>query len=147
HVHRRPVVAVILPWRRHRRDRRGVLADRGRPRRAGKGRVGAMTATEPDVALRIRGLVVTGRQAGRTVPILDGIDLDLRSGEIVGVVGESGSGKSTLCRAVARMLPSGLVVQAGTIAMGSVDVLGVKPGQLHRMPAGGVRMVFQNPLT
>ena len=106
-----------------------------------------MTATEPDVALRIRGLVVTGRQAGRTVPILNGIDLDLRSGEIVGVVGESGSGKSTLCRAVARMLPSGLAVQAGAITMGGVDVLGVKPGQLHRMPAGGVRMVFQNPLT
>jgi len=106
-----------------------------------------VTAPEPGVALRIRDLVVTGRQAGRAVRILGGVDLDLRPGEIVGVVGESGSGKSTLCRAVARMLPSGLTVEAGTIKMGAVDVLGVKPGQLHRMPAGGVRMVFQNPLT
>jgi len=106
-----------------------------------------MTAVTSDVALEIRDLVVTGRANGRTVPILNGVDLDLRSGEILGVVGESGSGKSTLCRAVARMLPSGLTVQAGAIRLGEVDVLGVKPDRLHRMPAGGVRMVFQNPLT
>jgi peptide/nickel transport system ATP-binding protein len=106
-----------------------------------------MTAAGPDVALEIRGLVVTGRAAGRPVPILGGVDLDLRPGEIVGVVGESGSGKSTLCRAIARMLPSGLTVQEGSVTMGGVDVLRGRPGQLHRMPAGGVRMVFQNPLT
>ena len=106
-----------------------------------------MTETEPGVALQIRGLVVTGRTAGRTMPILDGIDLDLRSGEILGVVGESGSGKSTLCRAIARRLPSGLTIQAGTIRMGSMDVLRVRPSQLHQMPTSGVRMVFQNPMT
>jgi oligopeptide/dipeptide ABC transporter ATP-binding protein len=106
-----------------------------------------MTAVRSDLALQIRGLVVTGRANGRHVPILNGVDLDLRSGEILGVVGESGSGKSTLCRAAARMLPSELTVQAGTIHLGDVDVLGVKPDKLHRLPAGGVRMVFQNPLT
>jgi oligopeptide/dipeptide ABC transporter ATP-binding protein len=106
-----------------------------------------MTATEANVALQIRGLVVAGRAKGQRVPILNSVDLDLRSGEILGVVGESGSGKSTLCRAVARMLPSGLTAEAGTIRMGGVDVLRIKPGQLHRMPAGGVRMVFQNPQT
>lgn len=106
-----------------------------------------MTAVRSDLALQIRGLVVTGRVNGRAVPILNGVDLDLRAGEILGVVGESGSGKSTLCRAAARMLPAGLTVQAGMIHLGDVDVLGVKPDTLHRMPAGGVRMVFQNPLT
>jgi oligopeptide/dipeptide ABC transporter ATP-binding protein len=106
-----------------------------------------MTAATSDLALQIRGLVVTGRVNGRAVPILNGVDLDLQSGEILGVVGESGSGKSTLCRAAARMLPSELTVQAGTIHLGDVDALGVKPDKLHRMPSGGVRMVFQNPLT
>jgi peptide/nickel transport system ATP-binding protein len=106
-----------------------------------------MTAVRSDLVLEIRGLVVTGRAYGHDVPILNGVDLDLQSGEILGVVGESGSGKSTLCRAAARMLPSDLTVQAGTIRLGEVDVLGVKPDRLHRMPAGGVRMIFQNPLT
>lgn len=105
-----------------------------------------MTATASGVALRIRGLLVTSRVAGRTVPILNGVDLDLRTGEILGVVGESGSGKSTLCRAAARMLPSGLTVQAGTIRLGNMDVLAGRPGRVHQMPVGGVRMVFQDPL-
>lgn len=39
--------------------------------------------------------------SSQTMPILNGVDLDLRSGEILGVVGESGSGKTTLCRATA----------------------------------------------
>jgi oligopeptide/dipeptide ABC transporter ATP-binding protein len=98
-------------------------------------------------ALQIRGLSVTGRADGRHLPILHDVDLDLSIGEIVGVVGESGSGKSTLCRAIARLLPSGLTVQAGSILLGDLDVLQAKPRQLHRMPRRGVRMVFQNPMT
>jgi peptide/nickel transport system ATP-binding protein len=109
-----------------------------------------MTPAGQQGALQIRGLRVTSRdggQAGRAAPILRGVDLDLNVGEILGVVGESGSGKSTLCRAIARRLPSGLHIDAGTIRMGSMDLLGVKASQLHRLPARGVRMVFQNPMT
>jgi oligopeptide/dipeptide ABC transporter ATP-binding protein len=99
------------------------------------------------LALEIRGLRVTARGGGPSVQILRDLDLDLRSGEILGVVGESGSGKSTLCRTIARLLPGGLAVEAGTIRMGDVDVLGIRSGQLHRMQSRGVRMVFQNPMT
>jgi oligopeptide/dipeptide ABC transporter ATP-binding protein len=106
-----------------------------------------MSAAGSRFALRIRGLSVTSRAAGRHLPILRDVDLDLSAGEILGVVGESGSGKSTLCRAIARLLPSGLMVEAGSILMGDLDVLQVKPGRLHRMPRRGVRMVFQNPMT
>lgn len=98
-------------------------------------------------ALQIRGLRVASRAAGRYVSILRDVDLDLESGEILGVVGESGSGKSTLCRAIARLLPTGLAVEAGTIRLGGADVLRGKPRDLHRMPRRGVRMVFQNPMT
>jgi oligopeptide/dipeptide ABC transporter ATP-binding protein len=97
--------------------------------------------------LQVRGLRVASRGAGRDIPILRGVDLDLAAGEILGVAGESGSGKSTLCRTIARLLPAGLRVDAGTIRLGRLDLLGVRPGQLHRMPRGGVRMVFQNPMT
>ena len=106
-----------------------------------------VTMTGSGLALQIRGLRVTARRGGRSIQILRDLDLDLRSGEILGVVGESGSGKSTLCRAIARLLPGGLVAESGTIRMGDVDVLGIRPGQLHRMPSRGVRMVFQNPMT
>jgi len=41
------------------------------------------------------------------VPALFKVDLDVWSGEIVGVLGESGAGKSTLAAAILRMLPAG----------------------------------------
>jgi oligopeptide/dipeptide ABC transporter ATP-binding protein len=106
-----------------------------------------MTAGHSERALEIRGLRVISRSGGRKVPILRDVGLDLNPGEILGVVGESGSGKSTLCRAIARRLPNGLTVEAGTIRMGGQDVLGMKASQLHRMREHGVRMVFQNPMT
>jgi ABC-type glutathione transport system ATPase component len=66
-----------------------------------------MSAADSRFALRIRGLSVTSRAAGRHLPILRDVDLDLNAGEILGVVGESGSGKSTLCRASPGCSPAG----------------------------------------
>ena len=53
---------------------------------------------EQDAIVRIRSLnkTFTGR-AGK-VTALDGIDLDIRRGEIFGIIGLSGAGKSTLVR-------------------------------------------------
>ncbi|MDD5562842.1 MAG: ABC transporter ATP-binding protein [Thermoanaerobaculaceae bacterium] len=51
---------------------------------------------------RDRALALLGRTGGlRSVTALEGIDLEVRPGEAVGVVGENGSGKSTLLRLVA----------------------------------------------
>ncbi len=42
---------------------------------------------------------------------------------------------------------AGLTAEAGTIRIGDLDVLRIRPDRLHKMPHGGVRMVFQNPMT
>ena len=53
------------------------------------------TATAPDPALlEVRGLTVAFSTLAGSVHAVNGLDLDLRAGEIVGLVGESGSGKS-----------------------------------------------------
>jgi thiamine transport system ATP-binding protein len=67
-------------------------------------------------------------------PLLNGLDLEVESGEIVAVLGPSGSGKSSLLRIIA-----GLVVPAaGTVRLGDRDITTTPP---HRR---GVGMVFQS---
>ncbi len=66
-----------------------------------------MSPPERDgLSLEARGATVrfTGRD-GRVATALDGVDLAVRSGEIVAIVGESGSGKTTLARSLVGLLP------------------------------------------
>lgn len=69
-------------------------------------------ATEP--VIRIRGLV---NRFGRQV-VHDGLDLDMRAGEILGVVGGSGSGKSVLLRTILGLRRA----NAGTIEIHGQDI-------------------------
>jgi iron complex transport system ATP-binding protein len=64
-------------------------------------------------------LVIDGVRVGLDgVEILHGADLEVRSGEIVGIVGPNGSGKSTLLRTVYRALRP----RSGTVLVGGDDV-------------------------
>jgi oligopeptide/dipeptide ABC transporter ATP-binding protein len=77
----------------------------------------------------------------RMLRALDGVSLDLRPGETLGVVGESGSGKSTLARAVLRLVRP---------TSGTVCLLGRELAQLPenevRESRRDMQLVFQDPL-
>ena len=45
--------------------------------------------------LKIRNLKIEGRSDEVWNPIINGIDLDLKKGEVLGLIGESGAGKSS----------------------------------------------------
>lgn len=76
-----------------------------------------MTTTPPAPLLSAEALKVTfpGRRGAATARAVDGVDLDIRPGEIVALVGESGCGKTTLARSLLGLVPptSGRVTFGG----------------------------------
>ncbi|MEU5030616.1 dipeptide/oligopeptide/nickel ABC transporter permease/ATP-binding protein [Streptomyces milbemycinicus] len=75
-------------------------------------------------------------------PLVKGISLGIRHGEIVGIVGESGSGKTLTAMALAQLLPDGLTSSAARMAVGDLDILRpVPPGLM----AETVSLVYQDP--
>jgi peptide/nickel transport system ATP-binding protein len=94
------------------------------------------------VSLRITDLKVDidGR------PILKGVSLDLREGQVHGLAGESGSGKTMTGLAVLGLLPHGART-SGTIGFDGRNLLELAPKQLNRVRGGQIAMVFQDPAT
>jgi oligopeptide/dipeptide ABC transporter ATP-binding protein len=79
-------------------------------------------------------------RSNRVVRALDGVDLDIMSGETLGIVGESGCGKSTLARCLLRLLKP----TAGSILFDSTDLLELN-GEAMRQMRQQMQIVLQNP--
>jgi peptide/nickel transport system ATP-binding protein len=65
------------------------------------------TVAEPTAVLSVRQLRVSLRLGEKPVELVQGVDLDVRAGEVVALVGESGSGKSLTAQALLGLLPRG----------------------------------------
>lgn len=74
------------------------------------------------------------------VRAVDGVDLEVRRGETVGVVGESGSGKSTLARLLMALQPC----TSGRVLFDGHDLTQLSGRELRAL-RGRMQMVFQNP--
>ena len=85
-----------------------------------------------------RGIVLQ-RQVG-AVHAVDGISLEVRAGETLGLVGETGSGKTTAARLILRLLDP----TAGTIRFQGEDVTRVRGGRLKALRRE-MQMIFQDP--
>ena len=82
----------------------------------------------------------------RTVHALNGIDITLKQGEVLGLLGESGSGKSVTLRALLRMLPPRRSEITGTIRVAGQDVFALDEDGLEDLRGGIVSMIFQEPM-
>ncbi len=82
----------------------------------------------PPVKGRITLDQVTFRYRPEAAPVLHGVSLDIRAGEIIGIVGRSGSGKSTLTKLVQRLY----VPEQGRLLVDGIDISLVDAAQLRR---------------
>jgi peptide/nickel transport system ATP-binding protein len=95
--------------------------------------------------LRLRGLQTWFDTPGGTAKVLDGLDLDVAPGEILGLVGESGSGKSVTAYSILRLVgPPGRVV-GGQVLLEGRDLVPLTERQMREVRGKEISMIFQDP--
>jgi len=99
------------------------------------------TATPVVEATDLR-VVYPGRLRQPDFTAVDGVNLVIRPGEVLGLVGESGSGKTTIGRAIAGLTP----ITDGSLKVHGVEMLGVKE-RTFRPVRKRIGFVFQDPAT
>jgi subfamily B ATP-binding cassette protein HlyB/CyaB len=88
----------------------------------------ASAAQLPPVKGRITLDNVTFRYRPEAAPVLHGISVDVKPGEVIGIIGRSGSGKSTLTKLVQRLY----VPEGGRILVDGIDISLIDAAQLRR---------------
>lgn len=73
--------------------------------------------------LKIRNLKIEGRSDEVWYPIINGIDLDLKKGEVLGLIGESGAGKSSVGLAAMGFTRDGCRISGGSVEFDGVDLV------------------------
>jgi peptide/nickel transport system ATP-binding protein len=90
--------------------------------------------------LEVQGLRVDYGRGRRRTTAVDGVDLDIASGETLALVGESGSGKTTIGNTVLGVVP----VTAGAIRFDGEDIAHATPRRRRELTSE-IQVVFQDP--
>ena len=98
--------------------------------------------------LSIRGLRTYFYTESGVAKAVDGVDLDIRHGEVLGLVGESGSGKSVTALSILRLIPDPPgKIEAGEIVFNGQDLLKLPWEDVRAIRGKDISMVFQEPMT
>jgi oligopeptide/dipeptide ABC transporter ATP-binding protein len=101
-----------------------------------------------EVLLDIRDLHTHFDTGGGTVRSVNGVSVQVRAGEIVGLVGESGCGKSVTSFSIMRLIPSppGRIV-GGQIRFDGQDLLQLTEEEMRSIRGRQISMIYQDPMT
>ncbi|MDB4092402.1 ABC transporter ATP-binding protein [bacterium] len=94
--------------------------------------------------LKMRGLKIEGKSDEVWNPIVNGIDLDLKKGEVLGLIGESGAGKSTVGLAAMGFTRDGCRISGGTVDFDGVDLVTASAAVKRNMLGKRIAYVAQS---
>ena len=97
-----------------------------------------------ETLLDIRGLKIDGYSDDVWNPIVKGIDLTLKRGEVLGLIGESGAGKSTLGLAAMGFARPGCRISSGTIVFDGMDLIAASEEQRRALWGSRIAYVAQS---
>lgn len=97
--------------------------------------------------LEIRGLHTYFDTSKGPVKAVNGVDLTLEEGEILGLVGESGSGKTMLALSTLRLIPPPGKIVNGSIYFNGRSLRDLSEQEVRDIRGGHIGMIFQDPMT
>ncbi|MCC6471006.1 MAG: ABC transporter ATP-binding protein [Alphaproteobacteria bacterium] len=97
--------------------------------------------------LEIKNLSVAFATHGGEVRAVEGVDLTVDEGQVLGIVGESGSGKSVSSLAVMGLVAANGRVTADRMSFAGHDLMKLGPRQRRGITGRDVAMIFQEPMT
>jgi oligopeptide/dipeptide ABC transporter ATP-binding protein len=103
-----------------------------------------MTTVLAKDVLTVRGLQTILRKGRTELPLVRGVDFDLRAGRTTVLLGESGSGKSISARSVVKLTPRSMQV-TGSVVLAGTDLIALSERRLLPFRGAKVAMIPQDP--
>ncbi len=97
--------------------------------------------------LSVQGLSITFPTRRGPVAVVDDIDFELGSGEVLGIVGESGSGKSLTALSILRLVAHPGIVTAKSIRFDGEELTAKSESEMHKLRGARISMIFQEPMS
>lgn len=104
--------------------------------------------TKENTFFSIKDLVVEYKSGKESVHAVNGVTLELKPGQTLGLVGETGAGKTTIAKTVMRILPDYAVRKVeGEILFQGENILKLTENKMRELRGGKISMIFQDPMT
>lgn len=104
-------------------------------------------AEHDELLLRVVDLTVQFPTYQGVVRAVEGVNLDVRRGQVIGLVGETSCGKSVTGLAILRLLPFPGRIVRGQVLFEGRDLLSLGEKQLRQIRGKGITLISQNPMT
>ncbi|WP_210529673.1 dipeptide ABC transporter ATP-binding protein [Rubellimicrobium arenae] len=103
------------------------------------------TPQPPESGLEIRDLSMSYVTLGQARPVLHGLSLSVKPGEVLALVGESGSGKTTTAQAILGLLPANARIDGGSVHLGQQSLLGLSDRAWMQLRGRRIGLIPQDP--